>query len=180
VIREPKPGSGLTSATTYSASYPVDCSNPRTCNHPIWVRDGKGNQTDFTYAPEHGGVLIETGAAVNGVRPQKRYTYQQRYAWVSNGAGGYVHASSPIWLLTQMSQCKSGPPAASGTGCANGPSDEVVTLYDYGPDSGPNNLLLRGVVVDSGGLNLRTCYAYDSRGNKVSETSPRASLTSCS
>jgi hypothetical protein len=179
IYDQPKPNSGQATRTTYSASYPVDCINPKTCNRPIWVRDGNNNQTDFTYAPEHGGVLTETGPAVNGVRPQKRYTYQQRYAWISNGAGGYVHASSPIWLLTQMAFCKAGNPAASGTGCANGSSDEVITTYDYGPDSGPNNLLLRGTLVDSGGLNLRACYAYDSRGNKVSETSPRAGLASC-
>lgn len=55
------------------------------------------------------------------------------------------------------------------------------TVYDYGPDGVPNNLLLRGVVTDAapGGLSSRTCYAYDALANKISETSPRAGLTSC-
>jgi YD repeat-containing protein len=34
-------------------------------------------------------------------------------------------------------------------------------------------------VVDVGGLALRTCYTYDDQGNKVSETSPRGTSTSC-
>jgi hypothetical protein len=59
------------------------------------------------------------------------------------------------------------------------PGDETLTTYDYGPDSGPNNLWLRGVVVTAGGVSPRTCYAYDKWGNRISATSPRAGLTSC-
>jgi len=81
-----------------------------------------------------------------------------------------------VWLPVRKSLCKSG--ATSGTGCAVA-GDEVVTLYDYGPDAGPNNLRLRGTLVDEGGLALRTCYAYDALGNKISETRPRAGLGSC-
>jgi YD repeat-containing protein len=33
-------------------------------------------------------------------------------------------------------------------------------------------------LVDAGGLSLRTCYSYDALGNKISETRPRAGLTS--
>jgi YD repeat-containing protein len=57
--------------------------------------------------------------------------------------------------------------------------DEVLTTYDYGPDSGPNNLFLRGRVVTADGQSLRTCYTYDRFGNRISETLPRAGLTSC-
>jgi len=55
------------------------------------------------------------------------------------------------------------------------------TTYQYGGTGTVNTLLLRGTVVDSGtgGLNLRTCYAYDNQGNKISETSPRAGLATC-
>lgn len=179
VVRVPKANSGLSPVTVYSASYPIDCMNPKTCNHPLYVRDGNGNETDFTYAPEHGGVLTDTGAAVNGVQPQKRYTYAQRYPWVLNSSGAYNRATNPIWVLTQTSFCKTGNPNGTNTGCANGSSDEVITTYDYGPDSGPNNLALRGTVVDAGGLALRTCYSYDALGNKISETNPRAGLASC-
>jgi hypothetical protein len=163
-----------------SAGYNCLPSTIRFCNKPTLVTDARNNSTAYTYDPAHGGVLTETlPAPTSGApQPQKRYSYAPRYAWVSNGAGGYVQAASPIYVLTQMSFCKAGAPASSGTGCATG-GDEVITTYDYGPDSGPNNLLLRGTVVDAGGLSLRTCMAYDAYGNKISETRPRAGLTSC-
>ncbi|HEY7811311.1 MAG TPA: hypothetical protein VIA98_13150 [Allosphingosinicella sp.] len=180
--RYPKPGvlnaDGSTPAPIVTeAAY--DLANARTMNKPLWTKDGKGNVTSYTYAPQHGGLLTETGPAVNGVTPQKRYTYGQRYAWISNGAGGYVQAATPVWLLTQTSFCKTGNPASSGTGCANGAADEVITSYDYGPNSGPNTLLLRGTVVTADGQSIRTCQSYDANGNKISETSPKAGLSSC-
>ena len=87
-------------------------------------------------------------------------------------------------MVTQESRCIAGAPHASGTGCALA-NDEVITAYDYGPNSGPNNLLLRGVTVTaptgngSGTLTSRTCYSYDSRGNRISETGPGAAPASC-
>jgi hypothetical protein len=159
--------------------FPNGCDAPsrKLCTKPITRVDERGNQTDFTYAAAHGGILTETGPAVNGIRPQTRYTYTQRYAWVRNASNVFIRATTPVWVLTQKSYCKAG--AASGVGCAIA-GDEVKTTYDYGPDSGPNNLLLRGQVDDAGGLNLRTCYSYDWRGNKVSTTPARAALGVCS
>lgn len=52
-------------------------------------------------------------------------------------------------------------------------------MYDYGPTTGVNNLLLRGVVVNANGAVSRTCYGSDRNGNRISETSPNANLTSC-
>jgi hypothetical protein len=171
-VTQAKLGTGLPDIVR-SATY--NCSNVKACAKPTSVTDPKGNVSNFSYSADHGGILSETGPAVNGVRPQKRYTYQQRHAWTQSGAG-YVRSATPIWLLVQESSCASG--AASGPGCAVA-GDEIKTLYDYGPDSGPNNLLLRGIVKEAGGLSLRSCFAYDSDGNKISETSPRAGLTSC-
>lgn len=172
--------SGPPPIIVYQASYPVHCTNPRTCNRPSSTTDANGNVTDYTYAPEHGGVLTETGPAVNGVRPQKRYEYAQRTAWISNGSGGYVQAA-PIWLLVRERSCRT--TAASGSTCAGGGADEVITDYDYGTDSGPNNLLLRGRTVtahDGTGIaTLRACYGYDGSGNRISETQPNANLGSC-
>lgn len=160
--------------------FPTGCgagpADAKRCDKPVNRTDERGNVTDYTYDPAHGGVLTETASAVNGIRPQTRYVYAQRYAWIKNSSGAFVQATTPIWVLTQKSYCKAG--AAAGAGCAVA-GDEVKTAYDYGPDSGPNNLLLRGTIVDAGGLNLRTCYSYDWRGNKVSETSPRSGLAVC-
>jgi YD repeat-containing protein len=174
--RQAKPGPALPDIVL-TAGYPAACANPRTCNQPDWTRDAKGNRTDYVYAPEHGGVLTETlPADANGVRPQTRYSYQQRRAWVKNASGGYSPAAGAVWLLAGRSFCTIGP--ASGQGCATA-GDEVVTAYDYGPDAGPNNLLLRGEAVTAGGVTRRTCYAYDGQGNRISATSPRAGLASC-
>ena len=190
ITRYPKPNTGLPPRTVYQASYPVDCSNPRTCNRPTSITDGNGNTSTYTYAPEHGGVLTETGplaptrqsdGSMANVRQQKRYEYAQRYAWIGNGVGGYMHASTPIWLLARERHCISTAP--SGSSCAGGAADEVITDYDYGPDSGPNNLNLRGMTVtayvNGAAVTQRTCYGYDLSGNKISETQPNAQLASC-
>lgn len=175
VTKNPQPGSALPPIVTEAA---YANTNMKTLTKPLWVKDANGNVTDYTYDPAHGGVLTETGPAVNGIRPQKRYSYSQRYAWISNGSGGYIQAATPVWLLTSESFCRSSSWTGSACSVAN---DEVVTTYEYGPNSGPNNLLLRGTAVTADGETRRTCYTYDSLGRKISETSPKGttSLTSC-
>lgn len=171
-----KDGSGQTLVTTLG--YEAGCANRLTCNKPLWRRDSKNYQTDYTYDLNH-GVLTETGPAVGGVRPQTRYTYVQRRAWVKNVAGAYV-ASPYIWVLSSTSICRS----STATGTIPGPcvtsGDEVRTTYEYGPDSGPNNLLVRGVLLAANGKSRRTCFRYDRFGNKISETTPAAGVTTCS
>jgi hypothetical protein len=168
---EAKPGSGLATIGTSMAFADNGCLSAPTkvCNKPIWKKDYRGNQTDFTYDPAHGGVLTETGPAVGGVRPQVRYEYAQKRAWVSGG-GGYVPESGYIYLPVRKSLCATG--AASGAGCAVA-GDEVVTTYDYGPDSGPNNLVLRSETTTAGEISRKTCYGYDWQGNNISTTRPK-------
>jgi len=178
VTNTPKSGSPL-SPISSSANYDTACSNPFTCNKPHWVKDALSNETDYNYDPNHGGVLTVTAPPdANGIRPQTRFSYAQRYAWVKNAAGTYVQAATPIWIMTQKSICRKGSAATSGIGCALA-NDEVITAYEYGPNSGPNNLFLRGTSITADGQTLRTCYGYDERGNKISETLPRAGQTSC-
>jgi hypothetical protein len=166
----------------YTGAFVTGCgagaADAKRCSQPIQVLDARGNATNFTYAPEHGGTLTETGPPVNGVSPQKRYTYVQRFAWYRNSAGAFAQAPTPVWLLDKVSYCKTG--SASGNGCATA-GDEVVTQYEYGPNSGPNNLLLRGLVEDATGTPRRTCYTYDNLGNRISETKPlgAAALSVC-
>jgi len=176
-----KAGTGLPDIVS-TATYAASCTNRVTCNRPLTTTDAKGNVTTYTYDATHGGVLTETGPAVNGIQPQKRHEYAQRYAWVKNSSGGYVQASPPVWVKTRERYCRT--TAASGSSCSGGAIDEVVTDYDYGPNSGPNNLLLRGIVVTaangSGVLeSLRTCYGYDALGRRISETRPAANLAAC-
>lgn len=174
VRRKPKSGSGLADIVTAAA---YDCVNkPKSCSKPVSTTDAKGQVTTYTYDSAHGGVLTETGPVVNGVAPQKRYEYAQRYAWTKNG-GGYIQSAAPIWLVTRERYCRTTAPA--GASCVGGVADEVLTDYDYGPNSGPNTLLLRGVTVTADGQTLRTCYGYDTQGRKISETKPAANLSAC-
>lgn len=163
----------------FVAGYPATCSNPKTCNNPSYFTDGEGNVTDYDYHPQSGQIAkITKPAGRNGVRPEARYTYEQKYAWYKDSSGSFQRATQPVWLLTQESTCQTG--ASNGSGCQNS-SDEVVTTYDYGPDSGPNNLFLRGMAVTAAGETRRTCFEYDNYGNRTSETNPKgtAALTSC-
>jgi YD repeat-containing protein len=185
----PKPGSPAgVPHVVRQASYDCQPATIRYCSKALTVTDPRLGVTTYAYAPEHGGVLTETHPAVPvrqadgsfaNVAPQIRYEYVQRYAWLSNGVGGYVRAATPVWLLSATSACRrsaaTGNPAAP---CALA-GDEVRTLYDYGPDAGPNNLLLRGTSVSADGTALRTCYGYDPLGRKVSETRPGAQLAAC-
>ncbi len=147
----------------------------KSCDKPVSTTDARGYVTTYTYDPAHGGILTRTGPAVNGITPQTRYSYALRKAWVKSGSG-YAQAATGTYLLAEERFCRTSNPAAGGCTLAG---DEVVTSYDYGPDSGPNTLLLRGKTVTADGVTLRTCYGYDESGQKVSETLPRAGLTSC-
>jgi len=172
-----KPGSGLADISTGVKTFPSTCTNRITCNQPLTVTDPNGNVTSYTYDQTHGVVLTKTSPADStGVSAVTRFAYVQRYAWISNGAG-YVHASVPVWLLAEERTCRTSATVAGA--CAAGVSDEVVTSYDYGPDSGPNNLLLRGLIITADGTSRRTCYGYDWRGNRIFETRPRAGLAVC-
>ncbi|MBV8685927.1 MAG: RHS repeat protein, partial [Alphaproteobacteria bacterium] len=179
VRRHPRPGAlnpdgSVPADLVTSAVY--DVAHPKSASRPLSMTDARGNRTDWTYAPEHGGVLTETGPAPSpgAPRPQTRYAYAQLTPRYADGTAG-----APVWLPVRTSACRTGPPAADGNGCANGPADEVVTLFDYGPATGPSNLLLRSKLVDAGGLNLRTCFFYDALGNRIAETSPRGAANGC-
>jgi hypothetical protein len=142
--------------------------------------DPNGNVTTYTYSPLHGGVLTETLPAVSGVSPVKRYAYAQQYSWLKSPGGGYAQAATPVWVLTEERTCRT--TATIGDACAGGGLDEVLVSYEYevGNSFTPSNLLLKGKVVTANGISLRTCYGYDIKGNRISETSPSGGLSACS
>jgi YD repeat-containing protein len=174
-----KPGASVADIVS-ARTFPSTCTNSLTCNLPLTSVDPLGATTSYTFSPDHGGILTSVGPPVGGVSPATKYYYAQRYAWLKNGAA-YSAAAEPIWLLTEERSCRTSSLNLSSGDCAAGASDLVKRVYEYGPDSGPNNLWLRGVAVTADGTTLRTCYAYDSQGNKISETRPRgtASLSVC-
>lgn len=158
----PKPGSSEPTLTTF-AVYPQSCDNPKTCNKPTSVTDAKGYTTDFTYAPEHGGVLTVTQPAqANGVRPQVRYEYQG-----SSGVywrdGNYQHAAAPIWQLASAKVCQTQQTCADG-------SDELVSGRGYsGNNALPTSTFKRGG--DYTGLQF-TNLTYDTAGNITAVNGP--------
>lgn len=180
-----KIGSGLVDIIE-EATFPTDPLCPDNaytyCYRPLTVKDGKGNITDYEWTSFGALAKVTSPTQSNGNRPQKRIEYVQRFAWYNNGSGTFVRSPTGIWLKSRERFCKTS--AASGNSCAGGATDEVVTDYDYGPDSGPNYLLLRGIAVtatNSSGVleTLRTCFTYDARGNKISETQPLGTGSTC-
>jgi YD repeat-containing protein len=159
------------------ARYPETCTPAtiKTCNKPIWMKDPKGNQTDYTYHEPSGQLETVTSPAnAQGIRAQTRYGYEQKFANYFQDTSGIKKISpTGIWLKTSEKTCMK--TATSGDACTGGPADEVVTTYEYTTD----NLLLKGVVVAADGKTRRTCYQYDIYGNRISETKPKAGLTSC-
>jgi len=161
--------------TTLGLTFVTGCgsgpADAKLCDKPLSRTDAKGNTTTYEYDALHGGLIKETGPAVAGGSPQTRHTYGLRSAWVKLAGGGYSKLPDGVYVRTETRFCKAG--GASGNACAPGAADEVFTSYDYGPDSGPNNLQLRSVSVQADGKTLRTCYSYDLFGNKISETKPK-------
>ena len=154
-----------------SSGYDVACSNVVTCNKPNWTKDAKGNQTDYTYDPTHGGVLsITRPAAQNGVRPQLRFNYSQRQAYFIQAPGGVPVASGvPTWVQTGVSTCQ------TTTTCA-GVADEILSTTSYGSQSPgtPNNLFAAAVSTGAGdgSLTATVAISYDIYGNRVYSDGP--------
>lgn len=181
-----KSGSGVPDIVTIAA-FPPSCTDTmrKVCNKPISVTDTKGNTSNFEYAPEHGGVTRVRGPVVEGVRPETRYVYGQKYAWQKTADGGYARGDSPIWLLLEERSCTNSAMNTAGN-CGNA-DDLVVTRYQYqeGNTSKGSNLWLLATAVSATNANgqsetLRTCYGYDEYGRKVSETQPKGTGSTCS
>lgn len=70
----------------------------------------------------------------------------------------------------------------NGMSFLTGKTDKIdgthSTTTTYGYDTA-NHYVLQTVVVDSGGLSLRTCLKYDALGNLIYKTDPKAGLAVC-
>ncbi|KQZ60954.1 hypothetical protein ASD67_16825 [Sphingopyxis sp. Root1497] len=170
--RVAKTGSGLADIVT-TAGFDANCANALVCNKPLWTRDAKGNQTDYTYDPNHGGVLTVTlpAATPGGVRPQTRYTYQQYQAYAKNSGGSIVASGAPVYRLTGVSTCQT-------TASCAATADEVRAVVGYGPQVAgtANNLLPVSATQSSGdgALSTATAFTYDNIGNRLTVDGPLA------
>lgn len=155
----------------YEAGYDTDCTNIKKCNKPNWIIDGKGNQTDYEYHPQSGQLSKVTRPANDaGIRPQTRYTYEQKYAsFIQSEGGSATQSGDPIWMLTKESFCMKGSATANGCALTN---DEVVTHYQY-----DDNLFLTGIIEIAEGKARKTCLQRNMLGQVVNETRSKDWLT---
>lgn len=152
-IFNPSPGSGLTSIVDYQANYDAICGNPIKCNYPNWTKDANGNRTDYVYNAYGFVQTLTKPAGLDGVRPVASYTYTD----FPTRDGSLLH------LLTSETETIDA-------------THNTTTRYNYDLQ---NHWYLKSKTDDSGGLALITCYQYDSAGNKIGQSTPRAGLTVC-
>lgn len=150
---------------TMSATYPISCTNTKTCNKPESFTDINGVITTYKYHSQTGYVESITQAAVNNIEAQKRYKYEQRTPYVKNSSGGSV-ASDLVWVLTEVSECMT-----KTLNTCVGSTDERRTVYSDFND----NLLPRKMTFQngSGTVKLETITDYDNYGNVVAVDGPR-------
>jgi len=158
-----------------SAAYPPTCTYRVNCNKPTSVTDANGNVTTYTYDNTHGGVLTETGPAINGVQTQKRYSYSQITPWLKSSTGTMV-AQAPVWRLTGTSVCRSMTLAT----CV-GTADELKTTISYGTDNTHpvyNNVLpvSETTMAGDGSISTTIYYTYDNFGHVTSVKGPRTDV----
>lgn len=141
------PAAGSTEAPlTSTASFP--CRTTATCNKPDWVRDARGNQTDFTYDQATGNVLsVIAPPDASGVRSVTQLQYTN-----VNG----------VQKLSRASLCLS---AAS---CAASASEQV-TEFSYGTNGWLASVTQRA---GNGSVAATTSFAYDAIGNTVRVDGP--------
>ncbi|SHM56451.1 YD repeat-containing protein [Sphingobium sp. YR657] len=183
--QQAKPGSGLVdlvTTTVYAEGAAVlNCVNIVTCNKPIYTIDPRGFRSDYGWDASTGmplsvrqgwnsaGTACQIGAG--GGCPSVAFGY-------GSGLTGFDPfegiSSGPIYLpQTQVEAAESGT-----TTTAYGYTLKTFTST-YAPLSGHNvrKLVPTQVTVDSGGLNLVTCFDYDDAGNIISDRSPRGGGT---
>jgi hypothetical protein len=173
-----RPGSSLPDIVR-QAGYSCLLSTIKFCDKPTITIDANGNVTNFTYAPEHGGVLSEMDPAPSGgaPRPLKLTTWVQKYAYVTNGKS-LVAAATPVFVINSETECQTVQGANNSNPVCDTAAPQRITTYQYG-DGMANSLLVRGALVTADGTSRRTCFSYDSEGNKISQTSARAGLATC-
>lgn len=172
-----KPGSGLADQVvdyTYGPTLPSGVVIAK----PLSKKTPNGNETDWTYT-SFGEVASEMQPAPSSgaARPLELYTYVQKSAYILNSGGTLVASGHPTWVIASETECQT--VAGSNSPVCDSGAQQKVTTYEYGADGTANNLNVRGVVVTADGTSRRTCSSYDDYGNRISQTLPRAGLSSC-
>jgi RHS repeat-associated protein len=140
-----KSGSGLANIVS-SASFDATCTNVVKCNKPNTTTDPKGNVTNYTYDPTHGGITSfkQPAPAVGGIRPETRSSYTQ----VTSASGDLVY------MLTGVSACQT---TASCTGLL----DETKVTAGYNSNLLPTTVTRAN---GTGALTATSTLTYYSTG----------------
>ncbi len=152
-----KPGSGSADIHLY-ANYPEStlpaCTNPKTCNKPLWVKDAKGNQTDYSYISLHGGVFQEIAPAPGsgpyaGVRPTTEHQYS--------------HGGTSVYRRTETRTC----PVANE--CEDSVNESVADSYNFDTHRMPRAVRQRS---GSGTLASVSTMTYTPQGDIATTDGP--------
>lgn len=174
LTKTPKSGSGQ-SAIIQTAQYnhTYECDQV-TCFLPQWTRDGKGNQTDYTWA-SHGGMLTRLDPVdANGQRRKTKYTYDasgrpiKEEVCAANSSGGELTCGGASSFVKQTTYFGGTRLPASETitdGAGNGP---LTTTYGY--DAAGRLLSTDGPLP---GTDDATYARYDTLGRKIWEIGPK-------
>lgn len=145
-----KPNSGLADLVESAGYNPVvECYTPD-CFKPLWTRDAKGQQTDYSWSQAHGGLLSKAEPAdANGQRRLTNASYD------------------PSSRLTYERVCLV---LLAGENVTCGTASEQVKRIAYW---GATFLPLTETLTDGvGSQALTTTYAYDAAGRVLSVDGP--------
>lgn len=185
--KKAKTGTGLpdrvTTTTYVEGSAVTSCTSIATCNKPLTVTDPVGNRSDYSWNSTTGNLISLTqglnGSAVcqisGGTCPQTSFTYTSLAGYDPdpvNPVGGTL-------VLPATKQVRIDASNNTTTAYDWVVKDFSPVTYVGMSSAAVKKAQVRGVTVDNGGLNLRTCYTSDLIGNVVSVTEPKEGLSVC-
>jgi YD repeat-containing protein len=156
VTKTAAPGSPLSPLSTQYAYVELPnvlpCANLVVCNRLASATDPLNNTTNYSWDPVTGNLTKLLKPAVFSPADNAQVQPETDFFYTQLG-GAYLLTSKKDFISANVA---------------------TTTAYGY---NASNKYTLSTVTADSGGLGLRTCFKFDTAGNLVSTSDPRA--TSC-
>lgn len=168
-----KAGSGLNDLITEAGYDILNCDVHLTllCYRPTYTLDAKGNRTDYSFDPDHGGLLTKLEPAdASGVRRLTTNTYERLngfYRLTKSSVCGYGQCSGKLEQITEYKYWNntSLPREVSKTNGSR--SKTETTIFDY--DAAGRLTMENGPLTGSADAKY---YRYDAIGRKTWEIGP--------